>query len=166
MEREYALAAMRGAHRLSRTEERRRACVAKRSQRWLDNIEVSISKVSSHILEKDCSGMDVGNDALDGGPEIPLVVVPLPSASDGERLAGVSRHDEIHCPTPASAIEGSGIRPQRRFIQPSLPHLFHQNRDRRDVPFHVADDARSGKGQADSTVKSASARGERQDAGT
>lgn len=111
--------------------------------------------MSGHVLQEHQYGLHFPDDASDVRPEVPFVGFPKPLPGDGERLARVSRRDEIHNSTPASAIEGGKVAPDRSLVQDAVLHSRDQERGSRGFPLHVADGAVSGYGEADPEFKPA-----------
>jgi hypothetical protein len=103
------------------------------------------------VLQEDgSSGPSVANDAGDGRPE-PSFVVGLLSLSGGAPgLAGEPRRDEIHRSTPRSSVEGEEVIPDRRRIQPSVPHTRRHDCGRKGFPLHVTNGADSRAGGSES----------------
>ena len=123
-------------------------------------------KVSDHVFKEDCSGFALGDDALDCGPEVSRVVCPELASGDGVGLAGVSRNEEIHDSTPRLAVEGSGVCPQRRVIQPPVASRRDQKSAGRGFVFHITDCASLGESQSNAPVEASSTGCDRQDSGT
>lgn len=94
-----------------------------------------------YVLEEHQGGGN-GPDELDEGrPDGALVGVSEPAAGMAVGLAGQSRHDAIHRSTPASAVKGVEVRPDRSGFKAPVFHARRQNAGRRDFPLHVADRA-------------------------
>lgn len=73
------------------------------------------------------------------------------------RLARDAANEAVHAAAPASAVEGSGIAPYRRFSQGSRPHRADQVRDGEGFPLHVEDRASAWDCQSDAEVEAAAA---------
>lgn len=73
--------------------------------------------------------------------EEPAALAVEAGAAPGEAdvLAGESRHNAIHCSTPASSVEGSHVGPDRRWSQTAFRHASRQDRAGEGFPFNVAD---------------------------
>jgi hypothetical protein len=98
------------------------------------------------------AGIEGVNDAI----EEPAVVIGAEAASgDAVGLAGVARHDAIHCATPCSSVEGGKVRPDRRRMEPPVFHARDHDAGSRDFPLHVADGASLWLGKSDAEVESA-----------
>ena len=105
------------------------------------------------IFEKDPSGLYAANDSLDIGPEPPLVLEPELLPGDGERLAREARRDEIHDPTPWSAVEGGKVVPDRSLIQRRVRHPLHEDGRSVGFPLDVAHSSISRDGEAEPKLK-------------
>lgn len=102
-----------------------------------------------------------GIEGVDDAVEQPAVVVGAEaSAGDAVGLAGISRHDAIHSPTPCSSVEGGKVRPDRRRMEPPVFHARDQDAGCRGFPLHVADGASRWLGKSDAEVESADASAE------
>lgn len=99
------------------------------------------AKVSGDVLEEDERSSALRDDARDLGPEVSLVSLAELLAGDAEGLAWVSRNDEIHRATPAFAVEGSEIVPDRSAIQPRFFHPGHEDGRGEGVPLEEANGA-------------------------
>lgn len=103
------------------------------------HVTVAESEVAGDVLKEHPLGLDLDDDPVDVGPEVARIVGPASLPGDGEWLAGVSRKEEIHCSTPSAAVEGSQIRPHRRWSQAFLVHACCQDFAARGFDLHVAD---------------------------
>ena len=112
---------------------------------------------SRDILEKHPSGLNVAKDALDIGPEPPLVLDALLLPGDAERLAGESRRDEIHDSTPRAAVEGGEVIPDRSLTHGLVRHPRHEDSRCVGFPLDVTDSAISGDGEVESKLEAADA---------
>ena len=153
-------------HACSRDEDWRRTIEAEASEVRFDRLEISTPKVSDHILKEDGVGLALCCDSLDSGPEVALVVGSELTSGEGVGLAGVSRNEEIHDSTPRAAVEGSGISPQRRVIQPSVASSRNQNGCSRCFVLQVTDRSSVGTSQLHASVETSAAGCDRQDSGT
>ena len=113
-----------------------------------------VGEHSRHVLDEDPLRLALSNNAGCIGPKVALVVGPEPLASDGVGLAGDAAHEAIHRSTPRSASEGSQIRPNRRWIKPSLFHPRNQLDDCRCFVFHVTDSSSRWLRQPDAEIES------------
>lgn len=89
-----------------------------------------------YVLENNDGWLYLTDDPLDVWPEVPWVCFCETFASEAEGLTGVAGSDEIHSATPRVAIEGSHIRPNRRWIQPPFFHARSQELEARSFPLH------------------------------
>jgi hypothetical protein len=85
------------------------------------------------VLKKAPLGLDFTGDAGNVWPDVAGVIGSAFFPCDAERLAGIARCDAIHCSTPACAVKGSHVRPDRRRIQPSCFHM--RNKEAGDIGF-------------------------------
>lgn len=119
-----------------------------------------------NVLQEASRRSAVSDDAGNLWPEPPWIFSACSLPGDRDRLTWEPRHDEIHASAPCCSVEGEHVAPDRSVIQSTLSHVFDQNRGGLYVPLHVADRDSIAAGDADSDVKSAVARTERQDSGT
>lgn len=66
-------------------------------------------------------GLEIADDPDGFGPEVAFVGAGSSLACDGEWLAREPASDDIHESTPGSAIEGSGVFPDREQGQQAVP---------------------------------------------
>ena len=85
--------------------------------------EVRVSKETWDVLKQCESRSHLANDSNGLRPEVALVVFASLLSSDGERLAGKARADDIDAAPPLSPVEGTNVRPDGELIQTpiSLP---------------------------------------------
>jgi hypothetical protein len=69
------------------------------------------------------------------------------------RLAWDAANDAIHKAAPWAAVEGSGIRPDRRRSQETLFHRRDQMSDGEGFPLHHSDGASAWNGELDGKVE-------------
>lgn len=118
------------------------------------------AKVSGDVLEEDERRSRLRDDAADLGPEVSLVALAELLPGDAEGLAGVSRNDEIHAATPALAVEGAEIVPDRSAIQPRFFHPGHEDGRGEGVPLDDAHGATpAGQPEVDASDACAEAEG-------
>jgi hypothetical protein len=120
----------------------------------LDLREASLEVVSD-VLNDDDGGLDFAEDPCGVRPEVSRVGGAEAFAGLGEGLARVARRDEIHDSTPASAVEGCEVVPDRRRIQGLFFHAGHEDGRSEGVPLDVAHSSHPGEGGADSQFKPA-----------
>lgn len=106
-----------------------------------DNLVKAKPDVSRDVFKKADRRLDLPDNSTNLGPQVARIIPSTLSTGDTERLARVSRSDDIHDATPRLAVEGSQIRPQRRRIQKSLLHAARQDLGGERFPFNATDDA-------------------------
>lgn len=114
----------------------------------------SASCCASDVLPEDELGLALVHDAEELEEEAgagPIESCALPG--EGEVLAGSTANDATNASTPASAVEGGGIVPQRRCIQGCRFHARNQSRGGKCFSLHVADGASVWNCQADSVIE-------------
>lgn len=82
---------------------------------------MSLDVFAEHPLRR-----DLGDDALDFGPQVPRVLAAAPEPADRKRLARVAGSDEIHLAAPRAAVEGASVTPDRCVIQRLVCHPGHE----------------------------------------
>jgi len=97
--------------------------------------------MAGDVLEKSDRWLDLSEDALDVRPEVALVIDASTLAGEGEGLAGVAARDDIHASTPASAVEGGEVVPDRSRSHDSFLHARDQARGGMGFPLHETDGA-------------------------
>jgi hypothetical protein len=110
--------------------------------------------MTRHVFKENADGLHFLNNPANVGPQVARIVLPTASAGGTERLARVARNDEVHASTPASPVEGSGIRPNRSRIQLARFHAADQFRAGEGFPFRPADDAASWHRQSEAGIES------------
>jgi hypothetical protein len=110
-----------------------------------------------NVLDEDEPSPGLNENASGCRPEIAGIFALKSLAGEAMRLARDAANEAVHCATPSSAVEGSGIAPHRSFIQETLLHRCHQVRDGEGFPLHHADAASAGKRQLDSEIEAAAA---------
>jgi len=103
------------------------------------NIVEGESKMAADVFEEDVCRPALRDNSCDLGPEPSGVALAEALPSGGHGGAGVSSSDEMNDSTPASAVEGSEVIPDRRFIQESVLHACRQDRGSIGVPFRITD---------------------------
>jgi hypothetical protein len=146
----------------SRREQSRLNAIAHRVK-VRDDISESQTEMSGDVLAEHPLGSALVDDAGDVGPEMPRVLGAEALPGLAERLARVARSDAIHDATPASAVEGSHIRPQRRGIQLARLHARRQEFAGISLPLHVHDRSSARNRQSDSEPEPVVSGAERSD---
>jgi hypothetical protein len=96
------------------------------------------------------------NDPGDGRPEVAFVGDSSLEPGDAERLAREARRDDIHASTPASAVEGDKVVPDRSVTHGRVSHPRHERGRRACLPFHPTHSSISGFGEVESEFEAAS----------
>lgn len=126
------------------------------------NVEPASSE-SCDVLHEDVARSHLANDSRELAPEAGALSADAGAlASIGDVLTREAASDEIHCSTPASAVERSHVAPDRSRIQSAFLHARRQYRASVGFPLHVADDASRSGSKSDPEVESTAAREERQ----
>lgn len=147
------------------------ACFSRREQSR-QHAETHASKVSGDlgksqaevpcdVFEEDEPGPDLADDPRDVGPEVARVGSTPALAGGAERLARISRRDEIHDSAPRAAVEGFEIVPDRRLIQGLVFHPGHEGGRGIGFPLDETNSAVSGVGDMQAEFEPACAGAER-----
>jgi len=80
------------------------------------------------VLQPEKSGSYLNSQSPDMLPEPSLVIGSFSVSGDTERLAGKAPNDPIHFVSKRSAVEGSGIRPNRCCIHESRFNMVNHER--------------------------------------
>jgi hypothetical protein len=144
-----------------RREEACRKAVAHADQSCGDFGEAEAEMIGD-ILEEDERRLGLSDDACDMGPEVARVVRAPALARDGERLARISRSDDVHRAAPRAAVEGSNVVPDRCRIQGRLFHPCHEDGRGVGFPFDMAHSSISGDGNGETEVEPACAGAKRE----
>ena len=113
------------------------------------------------VLEEHPKRSAFADDAGNVRPEVARIVRALALAGDAERLARITRTDEIHRAAPRPAVEAGKIGPDRRLIQGLVFHPRHEDGRGEGVPLDVTHSTVSRFGQDKSEVEPAGAGAER-----
>jgi hypothetical protein len=151
---------MRSA-RLSRAEHARFCTVAHASKRAAD-IGKSQIDVPLDVFEEDPRRLRLAHDARDVRPEVARIVRAALVAGDRERLARITRSDEVHDSTPRAAVEGCEIVPNRRVAQGRVVHPGHECGRRMGVSLDITHSAGSRLGDVEAEIEAAVAGAERE----
>jgi hypothetical protein len=144
-----------------RREEACRKAVAHADQSSGDFGEAE-AEMMGDILEKDEGRFDFADDAGDMRLEVPRVVGTPALARDAERLARITRSDDVHRAAPRAAVEGSNLVPDRCAIQGRVFHPRHEDGRGVGVPLDVTHSAISGEREVQPEVEAAGAGAERE----
>lgn len=115
-----------------------------------------------HIFQPDDTRLYFAKNSDDVGPEPPVIVNTLPVASCAPWLAGKTGSDAIHAVTPASAIEGGNVVPDRRRMKDPFFYTRHQPRTSKGFPLHVHEGAVVGHGELEAEFEASKASAERE----
>ena len=148
-----------------RREEACRKAVAHADQSCGDFGEAE-AEMMGDILEEDEGRPDLVDDAGDMRPEVARVIRASALARDGERLARITRSDDIHRAAPRAAVEGGNIVPDNSLIQGRVFHPRHESGCGEGFPFDMAHSTISGDGDGEPEVETtcAGAEGEAEEA--
>jgi hypothetical protein len=94
-----------------------------------ENSVDSSNKESADVFHEDDSGLYLANDAGILEPKARSVAFDdsCSISGNGDILARESSRDAIHRSTPSCAVEGSNVRPDRRFVQRPFFNPCSQN---------------------------------------
>lgn len=108
-----------------------------------------------HVFQQHEPRSHFVNAGAELGPDPALIADPGPIARRAPRLAREPRCDAIHEATPASAVEGGHVVPDRRDVHGARVHARDQLRGGKGFPFHVTDGTVTGHDKADGEFQSA-----------
>ena len=114
--------------------------------------------MAADVLEEDAARARLDDDAPDVRPEMALVVLAAALAGGAERLTRVSRREDIHDATPASAVECGKVGPDRSVIQGRIFHPCHEGGRCRGFPLDETDSAIPGLCEVQAEIQSANSR--------
>lgn len=137
-----------------RREEACRKAVAHADQSAGDFGEAE-AEMMGDILEEDEGRLDLTDDAGDMRPEVARVVRAPALTRHGERLARITRSDDVHRAAPWAAVEGSNVVPDRCRIQGRVFHPRHEDGCGEGFPFDMAHSTISGEGDGEPEVEPA-----------
>jgi len=109
--------------------------------------------MAGDVLNENKSRFALIGDASHMRPEVARVLSASATTGVAERLARVSRNDEIHEAAPLSTVEGGEVRPDRSLIQGALLHTRDQYRSGIEFPLHEADGSCRGEGESDAEIE-------------
>jgi hypothetical protein len=153
--------ALVGCADLRRREEACRKAVAHADQSCGDFGEAE-AEMMGDILEEDEGRLDLADDARDMRPEVAWIIGTEPSACDRERLARISRSDDVHRATPWAAVEGCNVVPDNSLIHGRVFHPRHESGCGEGFPFDMAHSTISGDGDGEPEIETARAGTERE----
>jgi len=114
------------------------------------------AEMMGDILEEDEGWLALADDAGDMRPEVARILRPEAFACHRERLARISRSDDVHRAAPWAAVEAGNIVPDRRAIQGRVFHPRHESGCGEGFPFDMAHSSISGDGDGEPKVDAAS----------
>ncbi len=88
-------------------------------------------------------------------PDPAVVVCPGVGSGHAPRLTREASDDDIHEATPASAVEGDNVRPDRSLSQDAFRHTRDKDRGSKSFPLDVSDGAVVGDDQLKSKLEPA-----------
>ena len=115
------------------------------------------AEMMGDILEEDEGRLALADDTSDMRPEVARILGAEAFARDGERLARISRSDDVHRAAPRAAIEGSNIVPDNSLIHGRVFHPRHESGCGEGFPFDMAHSSISGDGDGKPKVDAACA---------
>ncbi len=134
-----------------RSEEARRKPVAHADQSCGD-LGKTEAQMMGDVLEEDERRFDLSDDAGNMGPEMSWIFCPETLARQRERLARISRREDVHRTAPRAAVESGNIVPDRRVIQGRIFHPRHEKGRGVGFPFDMAHSSISGQGKGEAEV--------------
>ena len=146
--------ALVGCTDFRRREEARRKAVAHADQSSGDFGEAE-AEMMGDVFEEDEGRFNFADDAGDMRPEVAWILGAEAFACDGERLARITRSDDVHSAAPRTAVEGSNVVPDRRAIQGRVFHPRHESGCGVGFPFDMAHSSISGDGDGEPEVEPA-----------
>jgi hypothetical protein len=123
----------------------------------VDDVEAE-AEMSADVLEEYPLRPDLDDDPPDVRPEVALVARAKPLACGRERLAREARSEDIHASTPASAIEGFDVVPDRSLTQGLIRHPGHESGRSEGFPLDVTHSAIARLGDVQPEVETSDAR--------
>lgn len=113
------------------------------------------AEMMGDILEEHEGRFDLVDDAGDMRPEVARIVRTPALSRDRERLARITRSDDVHRAAPRAAIEGSNVVPDNSLIQGRVLHPRHESGCGEGFPFDMAHSTISGDGDGKPEVEPA-----------
>lgn len=89
------------------------------------------------VFEEAPFGIELLGDPPDVGPEMARIVLAFTPSGEAERLAGISRSEDMNLSTPRRAVEGGNVIPDRSLIQGLVFHPCHESGRREGFPLDV-----------------------------
>jgi hypothetical protein len=107
--------------------EQARFCAVAHALKAAGDLGKSQIDVPLDVLGEDDARLDLADDPLDLGPQVPGVGLPAALPGEAEGLAGITGREEMNAAAPRSAVEGSQIVPDRCLIQGRVRHPGHES---------------------------------------
>ena len=120
------------------------------------------AEMMGDVLDEHEGRLGLADDAGDMRPEVPRVVGTPALVRNAERLARITRSDDVHRAAPRAAVEGSNVVPDRRAIQGRVFHPRHEDGRGVGVPLDMTHSAISGEREVQTKVEPAGAGAERE----
>jgi len=117
--------------------------------------------MAADVFEEDPLGPALDDDTPDVRPEVARVTIAEAFAGSRERLTRISRSDDVHAATPASAAEGCKVVPDRSRSQGLIFHPGHESGRSEGFPLDVTDSLISGLGDVHPEVEASDSGAER-----
>lgn len=144
-----------------RSEEARRKPVAHADQSCGDFGEAE-AEMMGDVFEENERRFDLADDPGHVRPEMAGILGTETLPREGERLARVSRREDVHRTAPWAAVEGGNVVPDRRVIQGRIFHPRHEKGRGVGFPFDMAHSSISGHGEGKSEVDASGSGAERE----
>lgn len=143
-----------------------RKAVAQRNQSAGDFGEAE-AEMMGDVFEEDEGRLAFADDPGDMRPEVTRVVGAPALARHAERLARISRRDDIHRAAPRLAVECGNVVPDNSLIQGRVRHPCHESGRSEGFPLDMANSSisRQGEGEAEIDPARTGAEGEAEEAG-
>lgn len=109
--------------------------------------------MAADVLKENPLGPALDDDAPDVRPEMARVAPAETLAGGRERLARISRSDDVHASTPASAVEGGKVVPDRSWCQGLIFHPGHEAGRGEGFPLDVTHSPEPGLGDVQPEVE-------------
>lgn len=109
------------------------------------------------VFEEDPFGAAFGDDTGDVGPEMAGIVGPAPLSGRAERLAGISREDDVEGAVEGTGVEAAQIGPDRG--RGEIPRALGGDEDRPwpVLPFDEGTGVIAGLGEHEAQIKASAA---------
>ncbi len=124
------------------------------------NFGKSKAQMMRNVLQEDEGRLALPDDASDVRPEVPRIGRTPALSRERERLARITRKDDVHAAAPRSAVEACNIVPDRSRIQDRVFHPGHENGRRVGFPLDVTHSPVPAASEVQAEVESAGARTE------